>query len=100
MLGGMDSRSRSALVTHFEGDQNLVHPSALFAPPPADTLALLKHLDQKTAPQDEVETMEDGAASFTTDDVGEEAGTSDRADTAEEAATLDDHETAYGIAAE
>ncbi|SCB37471.1 ParB/RepB/Spo0J family partition protein [Rhizobium hainanense] len=92
--------TRSALVTHFEGDQNLVHPSALFAPSPADTLALLKHLDQKTAPQDEVETTEDGAAGFTTGDVGEEAGTSDRADTAEDAATLGDHETAYGIAAE
>jgi len=91
--------TRSALVTHFEGENNLVHPSALFAPEPADAVALLKHLDQEAAPQDEVDTR-DAAEGFATDDVAEEADLSDIAVTAEDAATLDDHETAYGIAAE
>ena len=92
--------TRSALVTHFEGETNLVHSSALFAPDPADAVALLKHLDEATAPQDEVDTTEDEVESFATDDVGEETDFSEMADTAEDAATLDDHETAYGIAAE
>ncbi|WP_313606823.1 ParB N-terminal domain-containing protein [Rhizobium sp.] len=91
--------TRSALVTHFEGENNLVHLSALFAPEPADAVALLKHLDQEAAPQDEVDTK-DEAEGFATDDAAEEADASEMADTAEDAATLDDHETAYGIAAE
>jgi ParB/RepB/Spo0J family partition protein len=91
--------TRSALVTHFEGENNLVHPSALFAPEPADAVALLKHLDQETAPQDDVDTTEEEPNGFVTDD-DEEAGLPETPDTAEDAATLDDHEAAYGIAAE
>jgi ParB family transcriptional regulator, chromosome partitioning protein len=92
--------TRTALVAHFEGENNLVHPSALFAPEPADAVALLKHLDQETDPQGEVDTTEDEPGGSATDDACEEADLSDMSDTVEDAATLDDHETAYGIAAE
>ncbi|MNS09690.1 Chromosome-partitioning protein Spo0J [compost metagenome] len=92
--------TRSALVTHFEGENNLVHLSALFAPEPTDAVALLKHLDQETAAEDEVEATEGEAEGLATDDAGEEADLTDLSDIAEDAATLDDHETAYGIAAE
>ena len=102
---GLEARARvretrSALVTHFEGENNLVHPSALFAPEPEDAVALLKHLDQGTDPQDDVDSTEEEANDLAKDDAGEEAALSDVADPADDAATLDDHETAYGIAAE
>lgn len=92
--------TRSALATHFEGENNLVHPSALFAPEPADTVTLLKHLDRETAPQDEPDATEEEASGSATDDNDEEADLPETAYTAEDAATLDDHETAYGVAAE
>ncbi|MGV2129478.1 ParB N-terminal domain-containing protein [Agrobacterium vitis] len=92
--------TRSALVTHFEGEHNLVHPSALFAPEPAAAVALFKHLDPETASHDENEATQDKDDGSATDDAGEEADSSDMPDTMEDVATLDDHETAYGIAAE
>ncbi len=92
--------TRSALVIHFEGDTNLVHPSALFAPEPTEVLALLKHLDHGASPQDEGETddvLGDGVAA---DDADGREGISETVDPHEGLGTLDDHEAAYGIAAE
>jgi len=92
--------TRSALVTHFEGDTTLVHPSALFAPEPTEVLALLKHLDHDANPQDEGATAEAVASDIVTDDADEEGEASDMVGSHEYPGTLDDHETAYGIAAE
>ncbi|KQV83488.1 ParB/RepB/Spo0J family partition protein [Rhizobium sp. Root1220] len=87
--------TRSALVTHFEGDANLVHASGLFAPEQTEVLALLKHLDHDTGQQDEVETEE-----AVSDGAHVEVDASDVVGSDEEPGTLDDHETTYGIAAE
>lgn len=78
--GARVRETRSALVTHFESDANLVHPSARFAPEPTEVHALLKHLDHDTGQEDEVET--------------EEAVSND------EPGTLDRHEATCGVAAE
>lgn len=94
--------TRSALVNYFEGEANLVHPSALFAPSPADVAALLKHLDRDEGRQDEVDTVEtsDAGTVVPNDDSDEDVGDTDLGDADDDAATLDDHEAAYGIAAE
>ncbi len=92
--GARVRETRSALVTHFGGDANLVHPSARFAPEPTEVFALLKHLDHDNGQQDEVETE------ALSDDAHAEVGASDVADYDDKPGTLDDHEAAYGIAAE
>lgn len=89
--------TRSALVEHFEGDAVLVHPSALFAPDPEDIAALLRHGDHGA-------DGDDGTAADTAESDGDVDGAADGgapgAFDDEGAGTLDDHETAYGIAAE
>ncbi len=94
--------TRSALVNHFDGDANLVHPSALFAPEPTDVAALLKHLDQEESSQEEVDAPDGSATGIDApnEDADEDLDVSDLDDADDDAATLDDHETAYGIAAE
>lgn len=94
--------TRSALVTHFEGEANLVHPSALFAPEAADVSAILKHLDQEEGSQEEVEAPDGSATGIDApnEDADDDLDVSDLSDADDDAATLDDHETAYGIAAE
>ncbi|KRB58444.1 plasmid partitioning protein [Rhizobium sp. Root708] len=93
--GARVRETRSALVTHFGGDANLVHPSARFAPEPPEVFAFLKHLDHDTGQQDEVETEE-----AVPNDEHVEVDASDLVGSDEEPGTLDDHEAAYGIAAE
>jgi ParB family transcriptional regulator, chromosome partitioning protein len=104
---GLEPRSRvretrSALVNHFEGDANLVHPSALFAPEPADVSAILKHLDQEEGSQEEVDAPDGSATGIDAqnEDADDGLSGSDLGDADDDAPTLDDHETAYGIAAE
>lgn len=92
--------TRSALVTHFEGDAHLIHPSALFAPEPTEVLALLKHLDHDPSLQDEGETDKAVADDVVADDAHGDVDASDMVGSDEGPGTLDDHETAYGIAAE
>lgn len=93
--GARVRETRSALVTHFEGDADLVHPSARFAPEPTEVFALLKHLDHDTGQKDEVETEE--AVSV---DEHVEVDTSDVVGSDEEPGTPDDHEATYRVAAE
>lgn len=89
--------TRSALVEHFEGDAVLVHPPALFAPDPQDVAALLRHGDQDRDGDDEaIARATDGDDGI--DGPADEEATADFDNDA--AGTLDDHETAYGIAAE
>jgi len=92
--------TRSALVTHFESDTNLVHPSALFAPEPTEVLALLKYLDHEASPQDEGETDDGTDGGIVANDGHGEVDVSDMVDADEGPGTLDYHEMAYGIAAE
>lgn len=89
--------TRSALIEHFEGDAVLVHPAALFAPDPQDVAALLRHGDQDRDGDDEA------IAGATDGDSGLDGPADDDAHAdfdGDGAGTLDDHETAYGIAAE
>jgi ParB/RepB/Spo0J family partition protein len=78
--------TRSALVEHFAGDANLVHPSALFAPDPHEVTALLRHAETSEEDDDAGLSPQDDADGGAAEDAAE--------------GDLDDHETAYGIAAE
>ncbi|MBO9195131.1 ParB N-terminal domain-containing protein [Rhizobium sp. 16-449-1b] len=93
--GARVRETRSALVTHFESDANLVHPSARFAPERTEVCALLKHLDHDTGQQGEVETEQAVA-----DDAHAGVDASDIVGSDEEPGTLDVPEATYDIAAE
>lgn len=104
--------TRSALVEHFKADASFVHPAALFAPDPKDLADLIQHADylDDDASMDSAGDDLDGApigatAASDTDipgdlgtteadlnDVGGSGGASDVAP--------EEHDTAYGIAAE
>ncbi|MCA1867935.1 ParB/RepB/Spo0J family partition protein [Agrobacterium genomosp. 3] len=93
--------TRAALVEHFAGDAKLVHASALFAPDPQDVTALLRHAEATDGDDESVEPtheQEEGVS----DDESIDADAAESLDGADdpEAEELDDHETAYGIAAE
>ena len=94
--------TRAELVGHFAGEAVLVHPTALFAPDPEEIAALLRHGDHGGDGEDE--TAGDTAAADAVESDGDVDGAADdEAPVAledEDAGTLDDHETAYGIAAE
>jgi ParB family transcriptional regulator, chromosome partitioning protein len=94
--------TRSALVTHFEGENILVHSSARFAPEPSEVAALLKHIDRETGPQSEIEAGEETPTDVVAGDeeADGDAVSTDRGHPDDGAGTLDGHETAYGIAAE
>lgn len=85
--------TRAALVDHFSADAMLVHPAAMFAPDPQDVANLLKHRDPSDVEGTDTEVADDGRVSDD-GDVGSAVAEDD------EPASLDDHETAYGIAAE
>lgn len=94
---GRVRETRSALVEHFQGDKNLVHPAALFAPDPQDVAGLLRRGEQDADGDDQtsIDDAPDGR-----DDIGDPADDEAPGELAGDTATLDDHETAYGIAAE
>jgi ParB family chromosome partitioning protein len=89
--------TRSALVEHFEGDAVLVHLAALFHPDPQDIAALLRHGDHGDVGDDETaaDPVESDSNVDSADDIEAPVDLND-----EGAGTLDDHESAYGIAAE
>jgi ParB family chromosome partitioning protein len=89
--------TRSALVEHFEGDAVLVHLAALFPPDPQDIAALLRHGDHGDVGDDETaaDPVESDSNVDSADDIEAPVDLND-----EGAGTLDDHESAYGIAAE
>ena len=90
--------TRAALVDHFEKDAVLVHPSALFAPGPTEVAALLRHLDHEGGEPEnaEIDAMDAARRAADANDSGVDV--SDTVDS--EDGTLDDHDAAYGIAAE
>ncbi|MCV9999523.1 ParB/RepB/Spo0J family partition protein [Pararhizobium sp. YC-54] len=93
--------TRAALVEHFAGDAKLVHGSALFAPDPQDVTALLRHAEATDADDEGAEPgheQEDGVS----DDEAIDPDADEVMDGADDASAdgLDEHETAYGIAAE
>ena len=78
-----------------------MHASALFAPDPQDVTALLRHAEATDGDDESVEPtheQEEGVS----DDESIDADAAESLDGADdpEAEELDDHETAYGIAAE
>lgn len=86
--------TRSALVEHFAGDAVLVHPAALFAPDAKDVADLMRHGDLLDGVDEGTdETPGEGL-------VPERSGQPAVDDVDDGAGTLDDHESAYGIAAE
>lgn len=94
--------TRAALVEHFSGDANLVHAAAKFAPDRNDVAGLLRHGDQEddgkeadVAIADDKVVEEDNAGDDIVRDAALPGAVSD-----DTAGTLDDHEAAYGIAAE
>ena len=93
--------TRAALVEHFACDVSLVHASALFAPDRQDVTALLRYGEALDADDAGAETDQEREDSLTGDDaIDPDADKAvDGADdtTAEE---VEEHETAYGIAAE
>ncbi|MUZ74799.1 ParB/RepB/Spo0J family partition protein [Agrobacterium vitis] len=93
--------TRAALVEHFAGDAKLVHGSALFAPDPQDVTALLRHAEATDADEEGAEPgheQEDGVSDDEAiDPVADEVMDGAHHASADE---LDEHETAYGIAAE
>ncbi len=102
---GLDPRARvrdtrAALVTHFEGDMHLVHPSALFAPEQTEVLGLLNHLEHDAVPWHEGECDETVASHVIADGARVEVDGSCIVGSNEGPGTLDNHETACGIAAE
>ncbi len=94
--------TRAALVEHFAGGANLVHASALFAPDRQDVTALLRHAEATDGDDEGAEPdheQEDGVS----DDQPIDADADEHlygADDPEAEEELDDHETAYGVAAE
>ncbi|MFB2553829.1 ParB/RepB/Spo0J family partition protein [Ensifer soli] len=93
--------TRAALVEHFSGDTTLVHASALFAPDPQDVTALLRHAKALEA-ADESALADQEHEDDVSDDEAIDPDADEEAEGADDASTddLDDHETAYGIAAE
>ncbi len=90
--------TRAALAEHFKAEVVFVHPSALFAPDPKEVADLIRHGDQPDGSDDE-------AADVIDDQPADDAAAGDPVEPAAEeldegAGTLDDHEAAYGIAAE
>lgn len=90
--------TRAALVEQFKGDATLIHPAALFAPDPNDVADLIRYADHTGA------GVEDAADVVDSEQVEGDAdhgvAVFDGGGLDDDAGTLDDHETAYGIAAE
>lgn len=84
--------TRAALVEHF-GQEQLVHPAALFAPDPKDIADLLKAGEHLGADEEEPQPDLEGEPT----DAETEAGGDELDPVAPE---LDEDETAFGIAAE
>jgi len=89
--------TRAALVDHFKADATFVHPAALFVPDAKDVADLIQHAEyldgSGSAEEDPADTAdsEAGQGALQPDADGLDRGNGDE---------LDDHETAYGIAAE
>jgi len=90
--------ARAALVEHFKGDATLIHPAALFAPDPKDIADLILHADHTGAGVEDAADVVDSEQIEGDADHG--VALFDGGGLDDDAGTLDDHETAYGIAAE
>lgn len=94
--------TRSELVSHF-AEERFVHASALFAPDPADIIALKKHgeaFDEAEA-EAEKESSSSGADLDGAGDPGSDhADDVDATEAGIDESDLDEDESAYGIAAE
>ncbi|KSV66808.1 hypothetical protein N182_34890 [Sinorhizobium sp. GL2] len=90
--------TRAALVEHFKAEAVFVHPCALFAPDPKEVADLIRYGDHFDGSDDEAANVIDGqpadaaAAGNPVEPVATEFDDGE--------GTLDDHETAFGIAAE
>jgi ParB/RepB/Spo0J family partition protein len=93
--GARVRETRSALVAHFSGEAALVHPAALFSPDAKEIADLLRHAEPRGSLDEDVVDGPDGEKH-----AEEPAAGSDPVEFDDEAGTLDDHEAAYGIAAE
>lgn len=90
--------TRGALVENFKGDASLTHPAALFAPDTTEVADLIRHAHEIGG------AMEEAAGAVDSEGLEREAdhggAAPDGGDLNEDAGSLDDHETAFGVAAE